>query len=138
MELLAEFKAGPDSVLLKRVLYLANSKRVKFYIKQIPSYTTSGKNVPLKNAVEELILLSSRQLTGSAGVAHLANVLSSVSKDDAYIIERIIEKDCKLGMGTTNINKIYSELIENTPYMGAINEIVEVFILLTLCIFGIK
>lgn len=119
MEILAAHKTGPHTALLERVLYLANSKRVKFYIKQIPSYTTSGKNVKLKDAVEELTQLSSRKLSGSAGVAHLANILSSVSADDAYIIERIIEKDCKLGMGTTNINKIFPSLIENTPYMGA-------------------
>lgn len=120
MEILASHKAGPNSSLLERVLYLANSKRIKFYIKQIPTYKTNGKNIPLKDAVEMLLDLSDRKVSGQAGIDHLANILCSVSSDDAYIIERIIEKDCKLGMGTTNINKIYASLIENTPYMGAV------------------
>lgn len=120
MTILAKHKAGPDSALLERVLYLANSKRIKFYVKQIPSYSTNGKNIPLKDAVEMLVPLSDRKITGGLAVSHLSNVLSSVTPDDAYIIERIIEKDCKLGMGTTNINKIFGSLIENTPYMGAV------------------
>lgn len=120
MEILSIHKAGPNSVLLERVLYLANSKRIKFYIKQIPQYNTNGQNIPLKDAIEMLIELSDRKISGSAGVQHLANILASVSPDDAHIIERIIEKDCKLGMGTTNINKIFMSLIENTPYMGAV------------------
>ena len=32
-------KKYSDNELLKRVLYMANSKRVKFYIKRVPEYT---------------------------------------------------------------------------------------------------
>lgn len=119
MEILAGHKAGPHSDLLKRVLYLATSPRMKYYIKQLPAYTTNGKNLPLADSIEKLLELSSRKITGHAASDFLANVLASVNPDDAYIIERIIEKDPKLGMGTTNINKVYVDLIENTPYMGA-------------------
>jgi hypothetical protein len=123
MDILQSHKDGPHGDLLKRVLYLANSKRVKFYIKQIPDYKANGKNLPLKDAIEMLSVFTDtaahKPLRGAGATAHLEQILSSVSKEDAYIIERIIEKDCKLGMGTTNINKIYGELIENTPYMGA-------------------
>jgi len=45
-------------------------------------------------------------------------VLESLDSDDAYIIERVIEKDCKIGMGTRNINKVFPGLIEKTGYMG--------------------
>jgi hypothetical protein len=41
-----------------------------------------------------------------------------LQSDDAYVIERIIDKDLKIGMGTSNINKIFSGLVEKTPYMG--------------------
>ncbi len=105
--------------LLEKVLYLANSKRVKYYIKQIPAYSHNGKNIDLSVALTELEKISSRQLTGSDAKTHLVNILCSVDPDDAYIIERIIEKDCKVGMGTTNMNKVFASLIEKTPYMGA-------------------
>jgi ATP-dependent DNA ligase len=75
----------------------------------------------LDSALEALSDLSTRKVTGHSAIGHLVHVLSSCTEYDAYIIERIIEKDCRLGMGTTNINKIFKGLIEDTPYMGAIS-----------------
>jgi DNA ligase-1 len=115
MEILSKYK---DNELLIKVLYLANSKRVKFYIKQIPEYETCSVALKLEDALEQLNLLSSRELTGHSAIAHLKQILESVESDDAYIIERIIEKDCKIGMGTRNMNKVIPDLIEKTGYMG--------------------
>ena len=110
-----------NNKLLERVLYLANSKRVKFYIKQLPEYPIPRGEMGLDSALEALNDLCTRKVTGHSAIGHLVHVLSSCTADDAYIIERIIEKDCRLGMGTTNINKIFKGLIEDTPYMGAIS-----------------
>ena len=110
-----------NNKLLERVLYLANSKRVKFYIKQLPEYPIPRGEMGLNSALEALNDLCTRKVTGHSAIGHLVHVLSSCTADDAYIIERIIEKDCRLGMGTTNINKIFKGLIEDTPYMGAIS-----------------
>jgi ATP-dependent DNA ligase len=110
-----------DDKLLEQVLYLANSKRVKFYIKQLPEYPIPRGEMGLDSALDALTELSSRKVTGHSAIGHLVHVLSSCTPEDAYIIERIIEKDCRLGMGTTNINKIFKGLIEDTPYMGAIS-----------------
>jgi len=119
MVILDKYKGN---MLLKQVLYLANSKRVKFYIKQIPTYTSSNTApATLEVACKSLTRLSDRLVTGHAAIAELINICESLTADDAYIIERIIEKDCRLGMGTTNINKIFKGLIEDTPYMGAIS-----------------
>ncbi len=124
MSILAKYK---DNELLKRVLYLCKSKRVKFYIKQIPEYTTNGMNGDLKAALVDLEPLSSRKISGGDATAYLKHLLTILSVDDAYIVERIIDKDPKIGMGTTFINKVYkvdkntSDLIEDTPYMGAIS-----------------
>jgi DNA ligase 1 len=117
MDILSKYK---DNELLKKVLYLANSKRVKFYIKQIPEYVADGLPFPLTLdwGVSELTHLSERTYTGHEGIRHLTQVLESLSKDDAYIIERIIDKDCKIGMGTRNLNKVIPDLIEKTGYMG--------------------
>jgi len=116
--ILAKYK---DNELLKRVLYLANSKRVKFYIKQIPEYSTDAEQPEnLEWALEGLKQLSDRYFTGGKASEWLRVLLDSISTDDAYIIERIIEKDCKIGMGTTNINKVFPNLIEKTPYQGCI------------------
>lgn len=124
MAILAKYK---DNELLKRVLYLCKSKRVKFYIKQIPEQGVKNSNLNnLDFVVSELSHLSNRDVTGSDATRFLKGLLESLSVDDAYIIERIIDKDPKIGMGTTFINKVYKdkttpELIEDTPYMGAIS-----------------
>lgn len=125
MAVLAKHK---DNELLKRVLYLCKSKRVKFYIKQNLSYAnnSSESQMTLSEALDGLSLLSSREVTGHAASSHLNAMLARLSANDAYIIERIIDKDPKIGMGTTFINKVYKdkttpELIEDTPYMGAIS-----------------
>jgi len=109
-----------DDKLLERVLYLAKSKRVKFYIKQIPEYTTDNSSPEsLEWGLDGLNPLSSREFTGHKAIEWLKTILSGLSSDDAYVIERIIEKDLKIGMGTTNINKVFDGLVEKTPYMGA-------------------
>jgi hypothetical protein len=110
-----------DNKLLEQVLYLANSKRVKFYIKQLPEYPIPRGEMGLDSALDALSELSTRKVTGHSAIGYLVHLLSSCSSEDAYILERIIEKDCRLGMGTTNINKIFNGLIEDTPYMGAIS-----------------
>lgn len=113
-------KKYSEDLVLQKVLYLAYSKRIKFYVKQIPIYETY--DIPattLENALNNLEKLSNRELTGHAGINFLFNLLSVLSADDAIIIERIIGKDLKIGMATKNISKVIPNLLEVTPYMGA-------------------
>jgi len=117
MEILKKYLGN---TLLEKVLYNGLSKRVKFYLKQIPEYTKNESGtLSLESAVESLSVLSKREKTGHEGIAHLKAILEDLSPDDAYVIERIIDKDMKNGMGTSNINKVFKALIEKTPYMGA-------------------
>ena len=120
VDILTKYK---DNELLKTVLYKANSKRVKFYLKRIPEYTTQsfGGNQTLEWAVMCLDNIANRSVTGTKATEYLTSILEVLSPDDAYIIERIIEKDCKIGMGTTFMNKVFKGLIEDTPYMGAVS-----------------
>lgn len=111
-----------DNELLKRVLYLANSKRIKFYIKQLPEYTPDNNgSETLEWALDGLKFITERTYTGTEALNWLVVLLSALSNDDAYILERIIDKDCKIGLGTTYMNKVFKGLIEDTPYMGAVS-----------------
>jgi len=118
MEILKKYK---DIPALVKVLYAAKSPREKFYIKQIPEYTPAEKSeISIMNAVEQIEgTLGKRVLTGHAAQGFLKDILEKLSADDAYVIERVIDKDLKFGMGRTNINKVIPDLIEKTPYMGA-------------------
>jgi len=119
MEILRSYS---NNDLLKRVLYMAKSPRLKYYIKQLPEYTPlRGTSITLlESCMDKLIeSFTTRNVTGNEAKAHLGIMLENLHPDDAYVIERIIEKDLKIGMGTSNINKIFVDLIEKTPYMGA-------------------
>ena len=118
MEILKKHKGN---VLLEKVLYLANSRRVKFYIRQIPNYeTTEGiQYFGLIDSLEQLKKLTDKVHTGNEAVEFLRKILKGSSKNDAIVIERIIQKDLRIGMAKQNINKVIPKLIEETPYMGA-------------------
>lgn len=120
MEILKKYK---DNELLHEVLYKALSKRVKFFIRQIPDYRdgTIRQDISydLKWAIDRLDDLSSRKVSGHDAIEHLKTTLAHLSEDDAYVIERIIDKDLKIGMGRSNANKVIPSLIEKTPYQGA-------------------
>lgn len=119
VEILQEYK---PNLTLQRALYLANSKRIKFYIKQFPAYTPStNPTLYLDQAMEMLASIYNRQKTGEAAKQFLVEIVSALNPDDAYIIERIIDKDCRMNLGTTLINKVFPKLIEETPYMGAVS-----------------
>lgn len=121
MEILAKHMETDYAELIKLVFYAAKSPRVKFYIKQIPHYQPADvSSISLTEAISRIESeLSTRNKTGHDAQHFLSDILSSLTEDDAYIIERIIEKDLKIGMGRTNINKVIPDLIEKTPYMGA-------------------
>lgn len=117
MEILRKYSDNP---ILRRVLYLANSRRVKFYIKQIPAYEPAPQSlVTLHEAIQGLEVLRNRVVTGHDALAHLSELLSNLDVADGTVIKRIIDKDLRIGVGTTSINKVIPGLIEETPYMGA-------------------
>ncbi len=114
-----ELAKHKDNELLKRVIYLAHSPRIKFYIKQIPEYNRLETHThTLEGALRCLELLSDRDVTGHEAIQHLKETLMCCKPDDAYVIERIIGKDLKIGMDS-GINKVIPKLIEETPYQGA-------------------
>jgi|TARA_B110000259_G_C13998605_1_gene395423 DNA ligase-1 len=123
---IAELKKHADNDVLKRAIYLAQSPRVNFYIKQLPEYTSKAELlgrgnhtlISLERAMDSLTPLIKRTVTGNEAKEHLAEILSLLSSDDASVIEKIIGKNCKIGMDS-GINKAIPKLIETTPYMGA-------------------
>jgi hypothetical protein len=115
----AVLEENADNMLLRTVFYNALSPRVKFWIKKIPIYARSEKNMSLEWAIDQLSFLADRIKTGKEGSDHLAWILGSVSEGDAQVIIKIIQKDLKIGFNISSTNKVIPGLIEVTPYMGA-------------------
>lgn len=109
-----------DNDLLKQVLYLAKSNRIKFYIKNIPKYTmTEVPILKLEHGIAMLEDIYQRRVTGGQAIDLLITILSELPDADAYVIKRIIDKDLKFGLGVTGINKVIPKLIEVESYQGA-------------------
>lgn len=106
--------------LLELILYLGLSKRIRFYIKQIPDYVNVSTNVcTIESDLDKLAKIYNREITGNAAKDYLKEILESSSEPE--LIERIVLKDLKIGVGRTEINKVIPKLIEKPPYMGAIS-----------------
>lgn len=113
-----------DNALFLKVVKLALDPYVNFFIRKIPSYTftllAEGEaHQTLDWALVELDKLSTRQLTGNAAISHLSGVLSSLDRDDAIVIERIIGKDLRCGMADGTVNEIIKGFIPTYPCLLA-------------------
>jgi ATP-dependent DNA ligase len=109
-----------DNGILKRVINLALNPFIQFYIRKIPKYNCSSPAViNLEQALDKLEILSSRTLTGNAGIEHLTSILNSLGEGDAKVIERIIAKDLKCGVSEATSNKIWKDIVPTYPVMLA-------------------
>lgn len=109
-----------DNELLKRVIFLALDPFTQFYIRKIPKYEQLGNHsYSLAEAIDDLKLFSSRQLTGNAAIGKLQAMLSVLSVEDAKVIERIIQKDLKCGVSDSTVNAVWPGLIHEYPCMLA-------------------
>jgi len=109
-----------DNELLKSVIIAALDPYTQYHIRKIPEYETASTQQTLWWGLDELKRLSSRELTGNAGIEHLRNILSSLMSDDAEVIERIIAKDLKCGIHKSTVNKVFGKgFIETYPCMLA-------------------
>lgn len=121
-EKIALLSANKDLPYLKDVIYLAHSPRVKFYIKAIPAYQSSGITSGLVSnydfSLKRLKDIQDRVVTGSEAIKSLKELLETVSPEHAKVLELIIGKNLKIGMDSS-INEVYPGLIEESPYQGA-------------------
>lgn len=115
-EILREHK---DNETLKLVCYLAESPRIKFYLKQIPEPLKVNYKTDFYYNLQALDLIYTREWTGDMAKHHLSKILGSSSEQEREIIKRIVLKDLRMNCGTKIMNKVWPNLIETTPYQGA-------------------
>jgi hypothetical protein len=112
-----QLNAHSDNETLREVIRLALDPFTQFYQRKIPEYTTDKHQTSLDQAMLALYDLKERVVTGNAAIEYLRMVLSSVSADDAKVLERIIQKDLKCGVDVSTANKVWSGLIPEYPCM---------------------
>lgn len=113
-------KKHADNALLKRVIKMAlDNVTYNFHIRKIPDYKTRQKpTITLATAIDSLEAeFCTRKVTGNKSIERLRDILSELSKNDAEILKRIVERDLKLGIGKTTVNKVWKNLIVKPVYM---------------------
>src|SRR5210317_2022886 len=111
-------EANKGNNVLKTVVHKSLDPFTQFYIRKIPKYEPKG-NGCIMEAMKDLFLLESRQVTGNAGIEHLTQILNNLSPKNAKVIELIIAKDLKCGVSTATVNKVWPGLILEYPVMLA-------------------
>lgn len=114
LQILEKYKE--DTNWLKYLYYTYNPN-FNYYISKIPVY---GKSLDDSLSLDDLFLLmdkfKNQELRGNKGIESLLSALSNNS--NAEIIELLIGRDIKCGINVTSINKVYKDLIPETPYCG--------------------
>ena len=111
-----QLEKNRDNQLLIQVVRLALDPFTNFYIRKIPQYKPTNTQT-LEGALNGLYDLSHRIITGNAAIEHLAGLLSSLSADDARVLERIISKDLKCGVSVSTANAVWTGLVSEYPVM---------------------
>ena len=104
-----------NTAYLKDIVYNALSKRVNFWVRKIPEPSNALSPFLFDDTLgidflEVLSSLSSRKVTGNAALTLIADTrafLGSGIIDDLFV--KVLNRDLKTGLGTTQWNKIYGE-----------------------------
>lgn len=114
----AILKREKNNQLLKDTFKAAYDPFINYWIKKIPPYKCR-EDQGLDWALKSLYPLVSREYTGNKGIEYFGALLSCINADDAEVIERVIERDLKCGVGIPTINKIWPGLIPTFDVMLA-------------------
>ena len=111
-------KKHKDNELFKRILIMTYDPRINYYQKKIPNYIETDTIYSLEVSLDILMNLSNRHYTGNEAIKILQSTLGTLTREDAEIIKLIIQRDLKVGISSTSINKIIPNLIYSEPYLG--------------------
>lgn len=117
LQILNKHKNDETIQLILKMTY--DKVRYTYGIKKVPEFqkfmTTSATLDMALNFL--LIELSTRVLTGHTALNELTDILQRLSTTDANIILKILDRDLKIGIGKTQINKTWKDLVVDPPYM---------------------
>jgi hypothetical protein len=115
LSIIDKYKCNP---LWLRVVSMALDKvKYNYYIRKYPEVTNHTGQISLEQALDFLLELNNRTITGKMAIGQLVVTLSKLSMEDAYVIERILDRDLKINAGRSLFNKVSKDLITKPPYM---------------------
>ena len=122
-------KKNKDNLFLQRVLKAALDPYTQYHQRKIPIYiphvvgnreSIVKETMNLDWALDQLGVLTSREITGNEAIKHLSKILGRVLDDDAMVIKRVVTKDLKCGVSIATVNKVFGKgFIKTYPCMLA-------------------
>lgn len=106
-----------DCPELRRVLKAAYDPTLNYYIKKVPS---SGvyQNENFSDLTWLMLdSLAKREVTGNEALDNLEATLDFLNLKSKELLSRIIKRDLRAGFSVSTINKVFKDLIPETPYM---------------------
>lgn len=97
-------QANLDNELFFKVLHYALDPYRVFGIKKIPAHTPGDGSVHLEDVFGMLDCMAAGEITGNNASTELAAFLSRLTSEDGFVLQRIIDKDLKIGAGSKLVN----------------------------------
>lgn len=133
---LSVLKKYSDNDLFRRVLQMAKDHvRFKYNLSAerwkkgtgLDRITDPSNSVKysLEEALDFMVSkLCTRELTGNSAIDAMEEILCGLNSEDRDVVIRVLDRDLKINIGTTQINKVFSGLITKPIYMrcGLFNE----------------
>lgn len=117
-------KRHADNPLLQRVLKMTYDKAAYSYgisLKSLGEITVIHDNTPpmtLSTALDVLEFeFAPRKVTGNDAIARASQAINALTADDRDIFLKVINRDLRINMGRSNINKVIPGLITKPAYM---------------------
>ena len=110
-----------DNKLFQRVVSMALDKvKYTFGVTMLNVHAGPSKGThDLEWGLDNLLPLTTREITGNAAIAHIESILEAMNERDREIIEKILDRDLKINFGKTLFNKALDKefKIIKPPYM---------------------
>jgi DNA ligase-1 len=123
-EKLAILNAQKDNEDLRGFLRMAYEPRINFYVKNVEPemssmfhQTTLVERFTDDTMAEVYDTIAKRELTGNAARRWLADLWCRMDRDGKELLELLIQRDVKAGISEGTINKVWSGLVTDPPYM---------------------
>jgi len=116
-------KKHKDNDLLKRVLKMTyDHVQYNYGVGKTTLEKLDIQHGEVKISFEEMLYMlkhkfCTREVTGNAAIELLEHMFSNTDAETAFVVKKVIERDLRINLGKTVINKVFPGLITKPIYM---------------------
>lgn len=113
----AILKQNENNPTFINTLKLTLSYNEVFHIKSLKEPEFNTGEITLDYAYDELNKLKTGELTGNKAYDYFNDILTKLTKNDANVFMRVIQKRLNCDIGAKTVNSVFPKLIPVMPYM---------------------